>query len=137
MKYLHSGYILFCDKADHDDNGMLNVFGLFDVLEVNQLPTNMHCSWVVGFGTPYERRTYKGQLIVEDPAGKQVLDHEFAANDPNDIFKGHYVFKPEIDVEQEGAWTVKVSLRNWKDENMWEIERQFWCMLKSDSPPDP
>ncbi|MDZ4835581.1 MAG: hypothetical protein SGJ27_17540 [Candidatus Melainabacteria bacterium] len=137
MKYLHSGYILFCEKAEHDDCGMLNVYGLFDVLEVNEIPTTMNCAWVVGFGTPYERRQYKGELTVENPKGELVLSQEFAANDPNDIFKGHYVFKPEINIDQDGAWTVTVTLRNWKDENMWDIQRQFWCTQQTDSPPDP
>jgi len=84
MKYLHSGYILFCERAEHDDNGMLNVYGLFDVFELKELPAKMNCAWVIGFGTPYERRQYKGILLVEDPKGQKVLEIEFAANDPHD-----------------------------------------------------
>lgn len=137
MKYLHSGYILFCERAEHDDNGMLNVYGLFDVFELKEIPTRMNCAWVIGFGTPYERRQYKGVLTVEDPKGAQVIEVEFAANDPHDIYKGHYVFRPEFTIDHEGAWTVKAVLKNWKDENTWDIERQFWCMEKTDSPPDP
>lgn len=137
MKYLHSGYILFCDKAEHDQKGHLNVHGLFDVFEVKELPARVECDWVIGFGTPLERRQYKGTLILEDPKGELVLEKEFAANDPNDIFKGHYVFRPEINFDKEGAWSVKVNLKNWKDESMWDFHRQIWCMIESDTPPDP
>lgn len=137
MKYLHSGYILFCDKAEHDDHGMLNVHGLFDVFELDEIPTKVNCAWVIGFGTPYERRQYQGSVTIQDPSGTTVCEQEFSANDPQDIFKGHYVFRPEIAVNQEGAWVVRCWLRNWKDENMWDIERQFWVMKKTDSPPDP
>ncbi len=137
MKYLHSGYIIFCDRADHDDQGMLNVFGIFDVFVIKELPYTMKSAWVIGFGTPYERRQYKGLITVEDQKGELVYEREFAANDPNDIFKGHYVFHPDFIIDKEGAWTVKVMLTNWKDENMWDIERQFWCMLETDAHPDP
>ncbi|HMO22405.1 MAG TPA: hypothetical protein PKC98_15715, partial [Candidatus Melainabacteria bacterium] len=77
-----------------------------------------------GFGTPYERRQYKGTVTIESPDGVEVYKGEFSANDPNDIYKGHHVFKPDIILEKEGMWAVKVTLRNWKDENMWDFERR-------------
>ena len=137
MKYLHSGYILFCRDTERSDNGMLNLQGIFDVFVVKELPHQSDCSWVIGFGTPYERRQYKGTVQIENPAGKEVYSGEFSANDPNDIYKGHHVFKPNLKLDNEGMWSVRVTLRNWKDENMWDFERKFWCMLEPANHPDP
>lgn len=137
MKYLHSGYILFCEKAEHAEDGRVNTTGLFDLFIGKSLPLQMNCSWVIGFGTPYERRQYKGLVVVEDPDGREVFSQEFNANDPNDIFKGHYVMRPEITLNREGLWTAKIFLKNWKGEGVWDIQRQFWVMIGGDAPPDP
>jgi hypothetical protein len=72
MKYLHSGYILFCDQADHTDDGKVDASGLFDLFVVKSLPARIDCCWVIGFGTPYERRQYKGIVTLEDPLGETV-----------------------------------------------------------------
>jgi hypothetical protein len=137
MKYLHSGYILFCQEADHEDNGRIDTKGLFDLFVVEDLPAKMDCTCVIGFGTPFERRQYKGHVSIEDPDGTEVFSKEFAANDPGDIFKGHYIFKPEVTLSKEGAWSAKVSLKNYKDDTMWDFERKFWTMVAGDAPPDP
>ncbi|HEY9870075.1 MAG TPA: hypothetical protein V6D08_12990 [Candidatus Obscuribacterales bacterium] len=137
MKYLHSGYILFCDRAEHAEDGRINTWGLFDLFVGKSLPIRMNCSWVIGFGTPYERRQYKGLVVLEDPDGREVFSKEFNANDPNDLYKGHYIFKPDILLNREGLWTAKVFLKNWKGEGVWDIQRQFWSMLEGDAPPDP
>ena len=137
MKYLHSGYILFCDKAEHTEEGRVNTVGLFDLFVGKSLPMDMNCAWVIGFGTPYERRGYKGLAVLEDPEGREVWSQEFNANDPNDLFKGHYICHPDVTLTKEGLWTVKVFLKNWKGEGVWDIQRQFWTMLEGDSPPDP
>jgi hypothetical protein len=137
MKYLHSGYILFCDRAEHAEDGHINTFGLFDLLVSKKSPMKMKCYCVIGFGTPYERRQYKGTVVIEDPEGNQVFSKEFNANDPNDLFKGHYIFPLDIELPKEGSWTVKVNLQNWKAEDVWEVQRQFWAMIEGDAPPDP
>jgi hypothetical protein len=137
MKYLHSGYILFCEQAEHGENGKIDTQGLFDLFAGKSLPIKSDCFIVVGFGTPYERRQYKGIFSVENPDGVEVFKKEFNANDPADIFKGHYIFKPEIILDKEGAWTAKVLLSNWKDESIWDQKRQFWVMIEGDAPPDP
>ncbi|MGH9554031.1 MAG: hypothetical protein ACRD3W_31925 [Terriglobales bacterium] len=137
MKYLHSGYILFCEEAQHEDNGRVDAKGLFDLFVLKELPTKMDCCVIVGFGTPYERRQYKGYVTIENPEGEEKFRKEFAANDPNDIFKGHYLFKPDVTIDQPGLWSVKTVLHNWKDESMWDFERKFWTMLQGDAPPDP
>jgi len=137
MKYLHSGYILFCDRAEHAEDGRVNTWGLFDLFMAKSLPIRMNCTWVIGFGTPFERRQYKGLVVLEDPDGKEILSKEFGANDPNDLFKGHHIFRPDVLLNREGLWTAKVFLKNWKGEGVWDIQRQFWAMLEGDSPPDP
>ncbi len=137
MKYLHSGYILFCERAEHEDNGRVNTWGLFDLFTGKSLPIRMNCTWVLGFGTPFERRQYKGLVVLEDPDGKEILSKEFGANDPTDLFKGHHLLKPDVLLNREGLWTVKVFLKNWKGEGVWDIQRQFWAMLEGDTPPDP
>jgi len=137
MKYLHSGYILFCEKAEHAENGHIDAHGLFDLFVAKEMPIKMNCHWVISFGTPYERRQYKGTVILEDPDGREVYSSEFNANDPNDLFKGHYIFKPDITLSREGMWTAKVILKNWKAENVWETQRQFFAMIEGDTPPDP
>jgi hypothetical protein len=137
MKYLHTGYILFCEKAEYEENGRVDAKALFDLFVGKEMPMKMGCWIVVGFGTPYERRQYKGTLIIENPDAKEVMRHEFAANDPNDIYKGHYIFQPDLMLDKEGLWTAKVILRNWKDEPLWDLERKFWTMIEGDAPPDP
>jgi hypothetical protein len=137
MKYLHSGYILFCEGAEHTDSGAVDVRGLFDVFVEKSFPTKMNCSFVVGFGTPFERRQYKGLITIEDPDGKEVFRKEFSANDPAHVYKGHYIFRPEITLTKEGLWTAKVALSNWKDESVWDLERRFWSMVEGATPPDP
>lgn len=137
MKYLHSGYILFCKEAEHSDDGTVDVKGLFDVFVEKSLPSKMDCVWVIGFGTPFERRQYKGVITVEDPESNEVLRKEFSANDPADIYKGHYIFRPEIELAKEGLWSIKVLLSNWKDESVWDLQRNFWAMLAGTAPPDP
>lgn len=137
MKYLHSGYILFCEKADHAENGRLNAHGLFDLCTSRHLPLRMKCDCIIGFGTPYERRQYKGVVTVEDQNGKELFNHEFHANDPNDLFKGHYIFPMDIDITEEGLYNAHVVLYNWKNETVWEVTRQFWAMVVGDDPPDP
>jgi len=137
MKYLHSGYVLFCDKAEHEDNGRVDAKGLFDLFVCKELPTKANCWMIIGFGTPYERRQYKGFVSIENPEGNEVLKKEFSANDPSDIYKGHYLFQPDIMLDKEGMWTVKAVLHNWKDEPLWELERKFWTMIEGDAPPDP
>ncbi len=136
MKYLHSGYILFCQEADHEENGTIDAKGLFDLFVVPELPAKMDCTCVIGFGTPYERRQYKGTVIIEDPDTNIIFMREFNANDPNDIFKGHYLFKADCMLSKEGAYAAKVSLKNWKDDSIWDFERKFFCMLAG-APPDP
>jgi hypothetical protein len=137
MKYLHSGYILFCDKAEHGENGRVDASGLFDLFVGKELPIKMNCWMILSFGTPYERRQYKGYVTIENPEGKELLKKEFQANDPEDIFKGHYLFQPEVTLDKEGMYTVKVVLHNYKDDPMWDFERKFWTMIEGDSPPDP
>jgi hypothetical protein len=137
MKYLHSGYILFCDQAEHAENGRIDTQGLFDLFVCKTMPVKANCHVVVGFGTPYERRQYKGTFSIENIEGQEVFTKEFKAHDPADIYKGHYIFKPEINLDKEGMWTAKVVLRNWKDEAMWDLQRQFWVMVEGDAPPDP
>jgi len=137
MKYLHSGYILFCDQAEHAEDGRIDAQGLFDLFVCKSMPTKVNCNVVVGFGTPYERRQYKGTFSIENIEGQEVFTKEFNANDPADIYKGHYIFKPELTLDKEGMWTAKVVLRNWKDEAMWDQQRQFWVMVEGDAPPDP
>ncbi len=95
MKYLHSGYILFCKEAEHADDGTVNLHGMFDLFVERALPIKMDCTWVIGFGTPFERRQYKGLVTVENPDGEEILRKEFSANDPADIYKGHYIFRPK------------------------------------------
>jgi hypothetical protein len=137
MKYLHSGYVLFCDQADHGEDGRVSAKGIFDLFVAKSLPIHMNCSCVIAFGTPYERRQYKGLFVLEDPDGKEVSSKEFDANDPNDLYRGHYIFRPETTLFKEGLYTCKVFLKNWKGEGVWEIERQFWVMCEGDAPPDP
>ena len=137
MKYLHSGYILFCREADYEDNGRVNAHGLFDLFVEKELPAKMDCVCVVGFGTPYERRQYKGLFTIEDPDGNPIYIKDFNANDPSDIFKGHYIFRPELTLVKQGAYSAKVAILNWKDDTMWDCERKFWTMVESDAPPDP
>ena len=137
MKYLHSGYILFCDRAEHADDGRVELLGMFDLFRGKMLPVKMDCACIIGFGTPHERRQYKGLVVIEDPDGREVMSKEFNANDPNDLFKGHYIFRPDVALGREGLWTVKVFLKNWKGEAVWDIQRQFWTMLEGDGPPDP
>jgi hypothetical protein len=137
MKYLHSGYILFCREAEHTEDGTVDVRGLFDVFVEENLPTKADCTWVIGFGTPFERRQYKGIITIEDPDGQEVLRKEFSANDPADIYKGHYIFRPDIMLTKEGLWAAKVVLNNWKDDSVWDLQRNFWTMIKGSAPPDP
>ncbi len=137
MKYLHSGYILFCQGADYEEDGRVDARGLFDLFVLKEVPSKMNCTCVIGFGTPYERRQYKGIVTIEDPDGNVVLTKDFNANDPGDIFKGHYIFQPDVSLTKEGAWSAKVSLLNWKDDTMWDCERKFFAMLEGDAPPDP
>ncbi|MBI4533588.1 MAG: hypothetical protein HY711_06535 [Candidatus Melainabacteria bacterium] len=137
MKYLHSGYILFCDRAEYADNGRIDANGLFDLLVGKGLPIRMNCTWVIGFGTPYERRQYKGLVVLEDPDGKEVFSKEFNANDPNDLYRGHYIFSSDLVLIRDGLWTAKVFLKNWKGEGVWDIQRQFWAMVEGATLPDP
>ena len=137
MKYLHSGYILFCDKADHGEDGRVDARGLFDLFVSKTLPIKMDCDWIIGFGTPYERRQYKGTALLEDPDGKETFSKEFSANDPNDLYRGHYILRPSLMLNKEGLWTIKVYLKNWKNEGVWDFQRQFWVMREGDAPPDP
>jgi hypothetical protein len=137
MKYLHSGYILFCTEAEHTENGSVDVKGLFDVFVLKELPSKMDCTWVIGFGTPFERRQYKGLVTIENPEREELLRKEFSANDPANIYKGHYIFKPNITLATEGMWTVKVALSNWKDHTIWDLQRNFWAMIEGSAPPDP
>lgn len=137
MKYLHSGYILFCDRAEHAEDGRINALGLFDLVAGKNLPLKFKCDCVIGFGTPYERRQYRGTITVEDPDAKVLINHDFAANDPNDLFKGHYIFPIDLSLTREGSYTARVLLQNWKNENVWEVSRQFWAMVVGDTPPDP
>lgn len=137
MKYLHSGYVLFAQKADHAEDGKVNALGLFDLCTGKNLPLRMKCDVIIGFGTPYERRQYKGVLTVEGPDGQELVNHEFHANDPNDLYKGHYIYPMDINVTVEGSCSAKVVLSNWKNETVWEFTRQFWAMVVGDEPPDP
>ena len=137
MKYLHSGYILFCQKAEHAEDGRINVEGLFDIFVEKSFPAKPDCYWVIGFGTPYERRQYKGTITVTNPDGEDVYTREFQANDPALIFKGQYIFKPDLTLTKEGLWTAKVVLNNWKDNSVWDLQRPFWATIEKDSHPDP
>jgi hypothetical protein len=136
MKYLHSGYVLFCDRAEHAEDGRIHAIGLFDLVSGPNLPLRMKCDCVIGFGTPYERRQYKGIITIESPSGKALVTHEFSANDPSDLFKGHYIFPIDLNFTEEGTYTARVVLYNWKNEAVWEVARQFWAMVVGDEPPD-
>ncbi len=131
MKYLHSGYILLCESADHAADGRINLHNLFDLFVVDQFPSDIKCQFVVGFGTPYERRQYCGHLEVEDPNGRVIFTHDFNANDPEDLLCGHAIFPASIPLDMEGCITVKCVLSNWKNETVWEVNRQLWAMLRN------
>lgn len=137
MKYLHSGYILLCDRADHAENGHVNAHGIFDLFVVKQFPSSLSCHCIIGFGTPFERRQYRGHLEIEDPTSRTVITKDFNANDPTDLFRGHAILPLDLNITAEGSWTMRCSLYNWKSENVWEVTRQFWAMLASEQPPDP
>lgn len=137
MKYLHSGYILLCDKADHAEDGRINANGLFDLFVVNKIPSDMKCQFIVGFGTPYERRQYCGHMEVEDPTGRTVFTQDFNANDPEDLLRGHAIFPAVIPVNSEGSFTVRCTLLNWKNEVVWEVTRQLWAMIPDGNEPPP
>ena len=47
------------------------------------------------------------------------------------------IVTPEVTIDKEGMWTAKCVLRNYKDETMWDVSRQFWSMVEGSSPPDP
>ena len=132
MKYLHSGYVLLCDQAQHQKDGRIDALGLFDLVAGAVLPLILKCYCVIGFGTPYERRQYKGTFTLEDPTGFVVSNHVFNANDPNDLMRGHYIFPLALSLTKEGSYTARVILKNWKEEVVWEISRQFWAMVVSD-----
>ncbi len=132
MKYLHSGYILLCERADHAEDGRINAHGLFDLFVVDKFPSDLKCQFVVGFGTPYERRQYRGHMEIEDPNGLSVFTADFPANDPSDLLRGHCIFPAEIPVKLEGCFTIRCSLNNWKNETVWEITRQLWAMRRED-----
>ena len=129
MKYLHSGYILLCEAADHAADGRVNTTGLFDLFVVDNFPFNLKCVVVVGFGTPYERRQYKGHLEIEDPSGRTIFTQDFNANDLSDLLRGHAIFSAQIPIDSAGCFTFRCSLYNWKNENVWEVSRQLWAML--------
>ena len=133
MKYLHSGYILLCERADYAEDGRINVHGLFDLFVVDTFPSNLKCQFVVGFGTPYERRQYLGKMEIEDPNGRVVFEKEFPANDPEHLLRGNAIFPAEVLVYVEGCFTIKCVLSNWKNETVWEVTRQLWAMSK-DTP---
>jgi hypothetical protein len=137
MKYLHSGYILFCEKADHADDGRVNALGLFDLVTGGNLPLRLRCDCIIGFGTPYERRQYKGVFTIEGPDGQPLVSHEFNANEPGELLKGHYIYKLDVNILQEGNYTARAVLSNWKDETVWEVSRQFWAMVALAVAPDP
>ena len=130
MKYLHSGYILFCEQADHTERGQVDLRGLTNLFVVKSLPAKVNCYWVIGFGTPFERRHYKGLVTLEDPDGKEVFRHEFEANDPSGLVKGHHIFQPEVTLTKEGMWIARVVLSSLKNDPIWDIERHFWTMLE-------
>lgn len=136
MKYLHSGYILLCDRADHAEDGRINVHGLFDLFVVDAFPQNLSCNIVVGFGTPYERRQYRGHIEIEDPNGRIVFEYDFPANDPDHLLKGHAIFPADVLVYVEGSFTIKCVLSNWKNETVWEVTRQLWAMTRNEEPAD-
>lgn len=137
MKYLHSGYILLCDRADHAEDGRINTHGLFDLFVVDAFPSNLQCQFVVGFGTPYERRQYRGHLEIEDPNGKIVFMQDFPANDPEDLLRGHAIFPGEVLVQAEGCFTIKCMLYNWKNESVWEVTRQLWALKRGTEAHEP
>lgn len=137
MKYLHSGYILVCDKADHAEDGRVNAHGLFDLFVVKEVPSDVKCQFIVGFGTPYERRQYCGHMEVEDPSGRTVFTQDFNANDPEDLLRGHAIFPAVIPVNSEGCFTVRCTLLNWRNEVVWEVTRQLWAMIPDGKDPGP
>ena len=137
IKYLHSGYIIFCQKANFADDGKLNAFGLFDLFLSKALPIKMNCQWLIGFGTPFERRQYKGIATIEDPQGAEIYRQEFNANDPSDLYRGNYILPVNLDLESEGLYTAKIALLNWEEKIIWDIERKFWAMLEQEYPSDP
>ena len=137
MKYLHTGYILFCDQVEHSEDGRVHAHGIFDLFMVKSFPSKMNCAWVIGFGTPFERRQYTGIVTIEDPDGSEVFRQEFQANDPQNIFKGHYIFRPDLQLTKEGLWTAKVVLSSWKDNSVWDLKRPFWTTIEKNGSPDP
>jgi hypothetical protein len=137
VKYLHSGYILFCKQVEHSEDGLIDIAGLFDIFVEQSFPAKTDCHWVIGFGTPYERRQYNGLITVTNPDGEDVYSRDFQANDPAAIFKGHFIFKPDLTLTKEGLWSAKVTLSNWKDNSVWDLERPFWATIQKDSVPDP
>lgn len=136
MKYLHSGYVLFCESAELADAGRINMQNVFDLFVVKKLPTTMSCQAVVGFGTPYERRQYRGHMEIEDPTGHVVFRKEFNANDPDDLYRGHSIIPVELTITTEGCWSVRCTLYNWKNENVWEVHRQLWAMVEVPVPAE-
>lgn len=128
MKYLHSGYILLCNEADHAKDGRVNAKGLFDLFVVEDFPSQLKCNCIIGFGTPYERRQYKGHLEIEDPTGRTIFTSDFEANDLEDLLRGHSIVPCELWLHTEGSYTIRCALYNWKNENVWEVARQLWAM---------
>lgn len=133
MKYLHSGYILLCEKADEADDGRVNAHGLLDIISVDSFPQNLKCHLVVGFGTPYERRTYHALVRVEDPDRNIVFQEELNASESAKGSRGHAIFPCEMNIDREGCYTVIASLHNWKNENVWDCERKIWSIQSGEN----
>jgi hypothetical protein len=75
-------------------------------------------------------------MEIEDPTGRTCFNAEFNANDPNDLLRGHSIFPAQVPVDSEGCYIIRCTLYNWRNEVVWEINRQIWAMTEGTAAND-
>lgn len=114
---MHVSFALFADAANLSQEGKLNIMGVFDALQVVQLPTlHPRATLVVHLkGSPSDAGTHRVSLTWESPGGAALWNSEGelgVATPPNGVTELDFPLIAQLDLPLDlpGRYVMRVGL---------------------------
>jgi hypothetical protein len=138
---MHVSFAVFADAANLSQEGKLNILGVFDALQVAQLPA-MHprATLVVHLkGTPADSGTHRVLLQWQSPSGSVLWSSEGelgVAQPPSGVLEMDFPLVAQIDLPLDvaGRYTLRVGLDG---ETRAEVPVQVRGVASQAAPPAP
>lgn len=102
-------FLIICDKAELDENGKLNISGVFDSINSKGFPA-VHSELVIIANFNLEKGSHKEYFIIEDNLGNELISNRSDQLEV-DVAKDRHQFIHRIQkllLPSEGKYIVKI-----------------------------